>query len=434
MPQSYWLPAGILAAVIIAASYFTVLNRSVNPVALSNTAAPVSPADRQVQAAERLIQRQPQLARGYNQLGAALIQKARETGDFNFYQRAEEAVRRSLALKADPAQNYDALRLRASLQLSQHRFAEALALGQQLQKQHPRDHFVYGVLTDAHVELGQYPEAVAAADRMAELRPDATSYARIAYLRSLHGYTEAALEALQLAVRSANPQVPEGQAWYRVQLGNELLNAGRPVEAEREFDTALLVFPDYYEALTAKARARVAAQDYPAAIDYYRRALARARQPEAYIGLGDLYAKLGRTEEAERQYLLLDASEHGSAGSGTHSRQYALFLANHGRKLAEALSLMQRERAQRADIYTCDALAWVLFKLDRLTEAQNASREALRLGTRDPQLYYHAGMIAHGLGQRAQAAQYLEQALRLNPAFDVLQADIARQTLSQLRK
>lgn len=434
MRKALFIPAGIVGLLLIVVlSLLAVAQRRASSEALANASvtAPASPADRTIQTAEKLLKRQPNLARGYNQLGAGLIQKARETGDASFNARAAEAVRRSLEITPDTQENYDALRLQATLQLAEHRFAEALKLGQQMQQLRPQDHFVYGVQTDALVELGDYTAAVKAADRMVELRPDATSYARISYLRSLYGHTEPALEAMRLAVRSANPRVPEGQAWYRVQLGNELLNVGRRTEAEREFDAALLTFPDYYEALEAKARARVAAQDYPSAIEYYRRALTRARQPEAFIGLGDLYTMLGRHEEAQRQYLFLESAEH--LNNHTHSRSYILFLANHGQKLDEALTLAQRERATRSDIYTCDALAWVLYKHGRLAEAKVALTEALRLGTRDARLYYHAGMIHHGLGEREQAVKYLEQALSLNPVFELSQANTARQTLVALR-
>ena len=432
MRKSFLLPAGVLGVLFIAMlSFLTVSLRRDKTELVANAAGVASGADRLIQAAETFIKRQPRLPRGYNQLSAALIQKARESGDATFNVRAEEALRRSLEINSDATENYAALQLKATLLLSNHRFAEALKLGQQMQQANPKDYFAYGVLTDAQVELGDYKAAVTAADRMNDLHPDATSYARISYLRSLHGLTEPALEAMRLAVRSANPRVPEGQAWYRVQLGNELSNVGRWAEAEREFDAALLIFPDYYEALEAKARARVAAQDFTPAIEYYRRALARARQPEAFIGLGDLYTKLGRTEEAERQYLFLQSSEHLS--SGTHSRQYILFLANRGQKLDEALPLAQQERAARSDIFTCDALAWVLFKMGRLPEAQAAIKDALRLGTRDARLYYHAGMIYHGLGDRENVAKYLELALQTNPTFDLSQTDTARQTLAGLR-
>ena len=41
-----------------------------------------------------------------------------------------------------------------------------------------------------------------------------------------------------------------------------------------------------------------------------------------------------------------------------------------------------------------DCLAWTALKAGRFTEAQVAIEEALRLGTRDAKLFYHAGQIA----------------------------------------
>ena len=59
----------------------------------------------------------------------------------------------------------------------------------------------------------------------------------------------------------------------------------------------------------------------------------------------------------------------------------------------------------RADVYGHDALAWALFKAGRLTEADAAAAEALRLGTPDGRFHYHAGLIADALGaHRARAA------------------------------
>jgi hypothetical protein len=58
--------------------------------------------------------------------------------------------------------------------------------------------------------------------------------------------------------------------------------------------------------------------------------------------------------------------------------------------------------------------------------------EALRLGTRDARLFYHAGMIERALGNTAAAAAYLRQALATNPRFHPRHADDARRALRAL--
>ncbi len=389
-----------------------------------------SPADRQIRAAQSMIEQITSDPRGYNLLSDAFMQKARESGDFSFNSRAEVALKHSEELAPD---NYDALKLRAKLLLTYHRFREALAVAERAQAKNPKDDDVYGALTDALVEIGDYPAAVKAAQTMVDLRPNTASYSRVSYLRSLHGETDGAIEIMRLAASSASPQNPESKAWCLVQLGDELMNAGRYQEAEREFDRALFVFPDYHMALAGKARARIADGDTDQAIELLKRAQDRVPLIDTASALGDLYTKLGRQQEAQQQYKFVDLIERaGAAGTDTYSLQMALFWADHDMRLDEALRIAQRERATRADIYTCDTLAWCLYKKGNFEEARQEIQQALRLGTHDPRLYYHAGMIYKALDDRPNAVKNLRLALKLNPTFSVLQAEVAVRTLKAL--
>ena len=237
------LPLAILTAVIV----------GLRLPAIENTPESIRPSrtDQRILRARQAIAQMPKNSAGYNQLAAAYMQKARETEDLSFNANAENAINRSLAVDPD---NYDGLKLRAKLQLTNHRFAEALQTARHAQTFRNDDHDVWGQITDALVELGDYAGAVQAAQRMIDLRPDSSAYARVSYLRSLHGDIEGAIQAMTAAVKAANPNDPESVAWYRAQLGNELLNAGRLKHAEREFDAALLAFPNHSLALAGKTR------------------------------------------------------------------------------------------------------------------------------------------------------------------------------------
>ena len=332
----------------------------------AGTAQPKTPGDRLVVTAQNLIEREPSAAKGYNLLAAAYMQKARETGDFSLNAKAEEAL--TYAEKSEP-DGYDALKLRAKLLLTYHRFAEVLEVARRAQGRNPRDHDNYGAMTDALVELGDYDGAVASAQAMVDLRPDTASYSRVSYLRELHGDSKGAVEAMRMAVEAASPNDPEGVAWCRVHLGDSLVRDGKPAEGEREYDHALFGFPDYHVALAAKARARLAAGVTDAAARFYKRAVGRVPLPEYAAALGDLYTKLGRVEEAGRQYELVEFVESTGAQGGNYTRQLAMFLADHDKKLDEALDVARRERAARRDIYTADLLAWCLYKKGQLAEA-----------------------------------------------------------------
>ena len=86
----------------------------------------------------------------------------------------------------------------------------------------------------------------------------------------------------------------------------------------------------------------------------------------------------------------------------------------------------------RKDIYAYDLLAWSLYKNGKAEEARNAIDEALKLGTEDAKLFFHAGMIYYRLGENEKARESLARAISTNPQFHVLHAETAALTLKQL--
>src|SRR5205085_5658062 len=140
-----------------------------------------------------------------------------------------------------------------------------------------------------------------------------------------------------------------------------------------------------------------------------------------------LYKLAGREREAQAQYTLVEQIARLSALNGTlYNRQLALFYADHDQAPAAAYEQATREYQARHDIYGADAVAWTALKAGKLAEAQAAMKEALKLGTRDAKLFYHAGLIARATGDRAAAHDYLQRALALNPQFDPLQVTFAQ--------
>lgn len=64
--------------------------------------------------------------------------------------------------------------------------------------------------------------------------------------------------------------------------------------------------------------------------------------------------------------------------------------------------------------------------------AHNRLGEALKPGTKDAKLFFHAGMIERALGDRDSARDYLARALATNPEFHPLQAPVAARALREL--
>lgn len=375
-----WM-AVLVTAIVVVQSIYKSSNTTVeNPT-------PTSKLDQRILRAQQSIAKFPNSADAYNQLASAYMQKARETADFSFNAHADAAITRSLAVEPD---NYDGLKLRTKLQLTYHRFAEALETTHHMQTFRNDDHDVWGQITDALVELGDYPGAVKAAQKMVDLRPDSSSYARVSYLRSLHGDSQGAIGAMTAALKATNPNDPEGIAWCHVQIGNELMNAGKREEAEREFDTALVIFPNHSLALQSKARARVAAGDLHGAVAIYER---EPNSADAAQALGDIFTKLGQVDAAKAAYQKFDTLERENAALERSWRHMINFWLDHNQNLAESLRLASTEYESRKDIFTCDSLAWALFKNGRVAEAKRVIKEALRTGSKDLRINEHAALI-----------------------------------------
>ena len=95
-------------------------------------------------------------------------------------------------------------------------------------------------------------------------------------------------------------------------------------------------------------------------------------------------------------------------------------------------AIAERAAATRQDISTVDAVAWAAFRAGRLARAVEASRLALRTGTRDRAILYHAAAIAAAAGDRSKARRLVTQALDGHPTFDPVLATEARALLASL--
>ncbi len=143
-----------------------------------------SAADNHVAYYQQLLKRNPQNVKAYLGLGDAFIRKARETGDTSYFNRAEDALKRSLELAPE---NGGALRHLAYVFYSRHEFAPAAVFARKAVELNSSDSDSYGVLGDALLEIGQYPEAQAAYAYMMELDESLYSYGRRAGLKSARG-------------------------------------------------------------------------------------------------------------------------------------------------------------------------------------------------------------------------------------------------------
>ena len=430
MNPAQYLPALATALALVAApGTGSVSAQSVPaPASSASAATSVSPTDQLVRFFETRVQRDPEDYAALNRLAGLYLRRAREKDDDSDFERAKAAAQASL--KAVPAEtNAGAIYALTQHAQAVHDFAAARDHARQLIELDPGKSDPFLLLGDALLELGDYAAAEQAFDQAEQAEGNAAQPAlRRARLAVLRGDLPAARDRLSRAlalIRNGSAPSPEAIAWCQWQLGETFFAEGDYATAERHYREAVTGSPGHRASLAALARARAAQGDLAGAIAGYETVVASAPHPEFTSRLGDLYALAGRPADAARQYALVE-----NARDVPHdNRTLAVFYADQGINSEEAYRRALSEYKARQDIYTADALAWTAYKAGKIPEARKAAEQALRLGTRDARILYHAGLIARAAGDEAAARDYLRRALALNPEFDPLQAPLARKAL-----
>lgn len=427
---------GLVATVLVvsgAASAGWAMHRSHPESAPTPTVAarliPTS-TDEQITKLQTKLKQYPDDWKTAGDLGDAYLQKVRETGDAAWYPKAEAVLQQSLQRKPD---NFNAMASLGALALSRHQFHDALDWGGKARALNPAQARIYGVIGDAQVELGQYPEAIATFQTMVNLRPDLSSYARVSYARELYGDLDGAIEMMQKAIVASGPY-PENSAYLRAQLSGLQFTKGDLAAAEQEATRALTEAPNYAPALAALGKVDAAKGNLLIAIGHLQQAVDRMPLPEFVILLGDVQESAGKMADAARSFDLAHIQERLQQANGVDvDMELALFDADHRVDLPDTIARARAALERRPSIKADDALAWSLAQSGDDAAAQPLMQQALRLSTQDPLMLFHAGMIAYHLGDTMTARTYLERAIALTPQFSFRYAPLAQQTLTALR-
>ena len=234
----------------------------------------------------------------YLNLAQLFVKEARVTGEHgHYYPGALQMV--DEILKQNPENTdlrFRALTTKAGVQLSLHEFDQALATGREAIKLNPTNAQIHGVLVDAHVELGQYDQAVAIADKMMSIKPDLRSYSRVSYLREIHGDVEGAIEAMHMAVKAGFPGYEE-TAWSMLTLGDLYKTYGDYDKAKSVYSAILIDRPDYPFAIAALADIYYLEGDLKNAERKLNEAIQIIPEVGYYVQIAQIYKDQNRTAE-----------------------------------------------------------------------------------------------------------------------------------------
>jgi tetratricopeptide (TPR) repeat protein len=365
------------------------------------------------------IQKDPKDGKSLTQLATLYIREARITGNYAYYDKAALTyVNNALAIDTS---NFEALVLKSLLYLSQHHFADGLALAEKAKSINPYNAFVYGIAVDGNVEMGNYDSAVADADKMLSIRPDLRSYSRASYLREIYGDYSGAIEAMKMAVEAGAPG-DESTEWTRIQLAHLYENTGDMKNAEMYYTISNDARPGYPYALAGLARVAASKKDYNKAISYLIQADTSVTDFSIKESLADVYREMGQIAKADALQKEVINAMNSEAQNSTKDQSlghyvdkelaYAYLKINdYDNALKHALFEYDR-RPDNIDVNEC--VAWVYYNMGAYEKALSYIKTALRTNCKNPTLLCRAGLIYAKGGQKSTAKTTLQEALQTN--------------------
>lgn len=352
-------------------------------------------------------------------LGMAYIQESRISGNHSYYDKA--ALNLFETVLKDEPENYEALVGKATVLLSQHHFTDAMPVAELAKKVNPYSATVYGLLTDAFVETGNYEKAIEMADKMSATRPDNRSYSRISYLREIFGDYKGAIDAMKMAVDAGYPGLEQTE-WSRQQLGHLYENTGDLQRAQFCYEQSIYFRPSFSWAYAGKARLAKAKGNYLQAIEFLKQAQALLPDFSFQQELTELFRITNQPQlaaESARKTIALLGGIQGNQSDKNHGHYADKELAYaclDSYNYMDAYKHALIEYNRRPDnIEVNQALAWVNYKLGRYEKANQYIHVALRTHSKNPVLNYQAGLIKSKVGEKEEGRRLIEQSLALNP-------------------
>jgi tetratricopeptide (TPR) repeat protein len=425
---------GVTVAVVVTAVALVLVGGVVgrtpatSPVA-GQAAEPVTAVDRLEQSITRAqdrLRRVPGDWRTWAGLGMAYLERARVTTDPAWYAKAEEAVRQSL--RVHPKGNTEGLTARGALANARHDFAAARRDARAAAASNNYYSEAYAVLADAETQLGNVRAATRAVQRLVDLRPGLSAYARASYDLELRGQVDAARDLMTRALDSAFDRYDI--AFCRTQLGDLAFNAGDLARADADYTAGLKADPSSTALRRGRARVAAAQGRMDQALADYAAITRRAPTPSYLLEYAELLRVAGRDDSAQLQ-LAAAAHELFRANGGIDGLTGAALASATGRPNV-ALREARAEWSRRRHADVADTLAWALHLSGKDSEALRYAGRAYSSGARSALYAYHLGMIENSVGSVEPARRHLREALAINPYFSPVDADLARRALTEL--
>ena len=405
------------------------------------TPAPVIPdylsRDQLIAFEERQVRGSPQDQISARMLAGQYMQRFRERYDLGDILRARRFAERSLQLQ--PQGNTAAQMTLAATYLAFHRFREALQHERAAVAGEPFNANARAQIASLQMELGKYSEARTTLAAIPASGPeDPTVDSVWARFYELTGHIDRARILIQRAILTIDSNVSNpayDRSWFHLRSAQLAFESGDFETAREEYAISLKDFPRNAGALLWEARLYRAQKRWAEALDASTRSANLYPLPQALGYEADAQRALGQIRAADATEALVAAEERLFNSQGINDRLLANYYAQRRTHLDEALRAAKDDYRRRGDeIYSCDTMAWVLAALGRWHQALPFARSALRTGTQDSEIRYHAAIVEMHNGQPERARELLKSALSNNSNFDPFEAADAKLQLAKLNR
>ena len=361
------------------------------------------------------LQKDPNDQKVRLQIATIYLAEARITGEHPYYYPAILQILDGI-LYLNP-KSFEATTFKASVKMSQHQFAEAKVLAETARTINPDNAYVYGVLVDANVELGNYKEAVAMSDKMQSLKPSLEAYSRASYLREIYGDFKGSIAAMKFAVEAGLPG-SEPHCWSKNTLGQLLQTTGQMKAAEQQYNEILAIRPSYAFAQRGMAQVLKDRKEYDKALVLLEKAAKVMPEFSFHEEMADIYLLQGDKEKAMKKYAevaeMLD--KDAKSGHSVDLELCKLYTKTGQYDLALKSGLIEFQR-RPDNIDVNHALAWVYFNQKDIKKAKERMDVALRTGSKNPELLQEAAKIEMALGNNTEGNKLIAEAKKTNPNF-----------------
>ncbi len=263
------------------------------------------------------------------------------------------------------------------------RYGEATEAYQKVVELDPEDVESWNSLGDVYLAMAQYQEAGQAYRQAIKLDPDyAWPYHSLGLISTDHGAHQPALTLYRQAIERHEDDRSKAISWNK--LGDTHLVLENPKEAERAYQQAVELAPDYawpYHSLGVICRQR---DEYEPALSFYRQAIERYPKDHeksealSWNGLGDVYQALNRLEEAIKAY----------------------------RRAGKLDTILAAPWRSLGNIYRTQT---------QYDQAIESYRRAIELDSANAQPYHNLGLVYETLGEYTPAINRFRQAIERYP-------------------